>query len=232
VAGAAWAEHRSSGGAEELFRRGIEAFRAEDYAAAVSLLRLSYSMQPRPETQCNLGLAFERWGGHEAEAIEAYRQCAAEDATGRFRARALQKARDLEVDEPEATEKIPASIEWGKVEKVPGCVFFSGPSGLGQSDQLGRAGKLVASGQALSLTFDGGAEFDGRRMGKLVTMSRRTTYVRSGGRWIVEESIAGMLEGGVLVAQYDYQECEEARRASCPGACSIHAALKVSLERR
>lgn len=226
-------------GAEDLFRRGVDALRAGQLADAAALFRLSHEMSPRPATLCNLGITYERWSGHEADAIEAYRRCAEADDTGRFRERALAKVRALEGGAPseglegaEAPWPSRATVSWERVQKAPGCAYFSGPAGASGEEVLGASADLVVAGDGASLAFEGGATFEGRRLGRLVTVGRRTLRSRGGGRWVVEEVIAGTLEEGVLTATYHYEECEEARRAECPGPCTLSAELRVTLARR
>ena len=79
-------------GAAELYRQGVEAFEEGNYDDAASLFRLSYEMDSRAATMCNLALAYDRWEDHEQQALEAYRRCAEEDAEGRFRDHALERS--------------------------------------------------------------------------------------------------------------------------------------------
>jgi hypothetical protein len=81
--------------APQLFKRGVEALRAEDYAGAAAAFAQSYALSPKAATVCNLALTYDRWSGHVAEAIESYRKCAEDDASGRFRDHALERAREL-----------------------------------------------------------------------------------------------------------------------------------------
>jgi len=96
---AAWAApssaHGEVAGATELFRQGVAAFREGSYPEAASLFRLSYDMEARAETQCNLALTYERWGGHDMEALESYRRCAEDDTDGSYRPRALERAQQI-----------------------------------------------------------------------------------------------------------------------------------------
>ena len=78
-----------------LFKRGVGALRAKDYASAATAFQQSYALSPKAATMCNLALTYDRWDGHVAEAIEAYRKCAEDDESGRFRDHALERARQL-----------------------------------------------------------------------------------------------------------------------------------------
>jgi hypothetical protein len=240
-AGPALAE-RAATGAEDLFRRGVEALEAGRYADAASLFRLSYSMQPRVEAQCNLGVTFERWAGHDREALEAYDRCAAEDDTGQFRQHAIERSAALRlrlvaagprppaVVAPPALAAPPAAagapvgvaVVWQDVRRTAGCFYFSGPAGLGRNDALGDLATWSAAGGRATLTFAGGQVFTGVRAGPQVELTRRTTY-SSGGAWQVTEIIRGGFRGDVLEATYSYRECEAARPAACPGNCTIEA---------
>ncbi len=81
--------------APALFKRGVDALRAQDYAAAAAAFRQSYALSPKEATMCYLALTYDRWPGHVAEAIESYRKCAEDDTSGRFRDHALVRARQL-----------------------------------------------------------------------------------------------------------------------------------------
>jgi hypothetical protein len=90
LVGVAWADD-----APALFKRGVDALRAQDYAAAATAFQQSYALSPKEATMCNLALTYDRWPGHVAEAIESYRKCAEDDTSGRFRDHALVRARQL-----------------------------------------------------------------------------------------------------------------------------------------
>jgi len=82
-------------GADALFRRGVEALRARRYDDAAALFRLSYDMEPRASTMCNLALTHER-AGRLQQAAQSYRQCASIDREGRYRDHALRQADELD----------------------------------------------------------------------------------------------------------------------------------------
>lgn len=82
-------------GADALFRQGVEALRARRYNDAASLFRLSYNMDPRAATMCNLALTEERARRYTA-ARDAYNQCARDDRDGRYRQHALDRASALD----------------------------------------------------------------------------------------------------------------------------------------
>lgn len=82
-------------GADALFREGVEALRARRYNDAASLFRLSYNMDPRAATMCNLALTEER-ARRLTAARDAYNQCARDDRDGRYRRHALDRASDLD----------------------------------------------------------------------------------------------------------------------------------------
>jgi tetratricopeptide (TPR) repeat protein len=86
---------QASAGADELFRQGVRALREGRYDEAASMFRLSYQMQPQAATMCNLALTYER-AGRDNEALEAYRQCAEDDASGRYRGHALERANEIQ----------------------------------------------------------------------------------------------------------------------------------------
>jgi hypothetical protein len=83
-------------GADDWFREGVASLRADDFAKAVDRFERSIAIAPRAATYCNLALSYDRWPTHERQAIDAYLACAQHDTSGRFRAHALDRARDLE----------------------------------------------------------------------------------------------------------------------------------------
>ncbi len=93
------------------FRRGVEALRALDYAAAATAFQESYAASPKAAAMCNLALTYDRWGGHVADAIESYRKCAEDDSSGRFRDHALERARQLRAEQPAQPQTPPATSE-------------------------------------------------------------------------------------------------------------------------
>jgi hypothetical protein len=138
-------------GATELFRQGVAALREGSYPEAVSLFRLSYDMEVRAATQCNLALAYERWTGHDQEALEAYRRCAEDDREGRFRERALERSQEIR-------RRLGTSGEGGGVAAPPPR---TGPTGPGLAPGPGgAAGASPPSGEA------GGT--GGRRQGLVI----------------------------------------------------------------
>lgn len=81
----------------ELFDRGVELLRESDYHGAAAAFRESYRLAPRVTTMCNLALTYDRWGPeHRAQAVRAYRTCARDDDTGRFRAFAERRVGEIE----------------------------------------------------------------------------------------------------------------------------------------
>ncbi|MFT5359102.1 MAG: Tfp pilus assembly protein PilF, partial [Polyangiales bacterium] len=80
---------------EVLFQRAVEALRQSQYEVASRSFEESLRLQPQAKTACNLALAYDRWGGHEVEARDAYVRCAELDQDGRFRDHALARAAAL-----------------------------------------------------------------------------------------------------------------------------------------
>lgn len=99
---------------EVLFRQAVEALRLNQYEVASTSFEESLRIQPQAKTACNLALTYDRWGGHEVQARDAYVRCAELDQGGRFRDHALSRAAALrEViasrppePEPETTDPI------------------------------------------------------------------------------------------------------------------------------
>lgn len=96
--------------AAALFKRGVQALRAQDFAAASAAFQQSYTLSPKAATMCNLALTYDRWGAHLAEAVEAYRKCAEDDDAGRFRDHALVRARELRGELAAATKPQPSTV--------------------------------------------------------------------------------------------------------------------------
>lgn len=84
--------------ADDYFQQGVEALRTGDPERATTLFEKSYALQPRAATLCNLALAYDHWDEHETLAAETYDRCAEEDRSGRFRAHARERAREIRAD--------------------------------------------------------------------------------------------------------------------------------------
>ncbi len=95
--------------AKQLFSRGVERLLSSDYATAAAAFRQSYELRPRPAALCNLALTYNRWGGHEVEAADAYRRCADSDASGRLRDYALARIEALRTAVPPPAPREPAA---------------------------------------------------------------------------------------------------------------------------
>jgi hypothetical protein len=227
-------------GPEELFRLGVQALNESRYADAASMFRLSNDMERRVETTCNLALTYERWGGHDAQALETYVACASEDATGQFRPHAEERIAALRARlRPPAPQPAPApsvpsmppqmtpvAVAWQVTSSTPSCFFFSGPGNLGRQDHLGNAAQWAASGPSVSLSFAGGLTFVGTRSGPQISLSRRSTHTYSGS-WIVDETIVGSFTGNTFVGTYSYAECEAGNARNCPTNCTIRAQVSA-----
>jgi hypothetical protein len=115
--------------ADDMFKRGVEAYRGGNYEKAADLFARAYALDPRPATVCNLALSYDKWGGHEIDAFQAYLKCAEGDSTGRYRAHAFQRARALRetlarsVPDAPASDSVssePAKAEPAKTEPAAG----------------------------------------------------------------------------------------------------------------
>jgi len=138
-------------------------------------------------------------------------------------------------DEPAPPPPVPAApdastaplgIRWSNVVRTEGCFFFSGPDG--RDDQL--VGEVAVAtverdGDNLSLRI-GTATFEGTFRAGALTLVRKSRYDFNG-PWAVTETIHGRLHDGVLVARYQYEECELAA-AACPGRCTVTGDLAFS----
>lgn len=93
----AQAQDEGADGSTILFREGVEHLREGRFPQAVEAFRGSYRLSPRVTTMCNLALTYDRWGTeHREAAIRAYRTCAAEDESGRYRPHALERITAIE----------------------------------------------------------------------------------------------------------------------------------------
>jgi hypothetical protein len=81
--------------ARALFQQGVEALRDGRYPDAEAAFTASYAAEPHAATLCNLALAYERWGGHTPQAIDAYDRCASEDRTGEYADHARERSSTL-----------------------------------------------------------------------------------------------------------------------------------------
>lgn len=84
-----------SSSARELFQQGVSALEEERFEAAVESFLQARELEERPATVCNLALAYDRWGEHELDALEAYVRCAELDRTGARQTAALARVREL-----------------------------------------------------------------------------------------------------------------------------------------
>lgn len=146
-------------GATDLFRRGVEALQAGEYPEAASLFRLSYDMERRAATQCNLALTYERWGGHDLEALEAYRRCAEDDTDGRYRPRALERAQEIR----RRLDASGGAGAGGSVAAGGGGRPPEGPAGEGGE---GAAGEGAGGGGSAGEAGGGGSGGQGRGQGR------------------------------------------------------------------
>lgn len=103
---------------ELLFQEAVEALRLSRYEAASTAFEESLRLRPQAKTACNLALTYDRWGGHESEARDAYVRCAELDQGGRFRDHALARASALRVvlaerppDPPDTQVALPDPVE-------------------------------------------------------------------------------------------------------------------------
>ena len=87
--------------AQTLFRRGVAALQKNSFALAADSFQRSYDLVPKAAAICNLAITFDRWAGHEADALTAYRRCAEDDNSGRFRDHALARSRALRAVVPQ-----------------------------------------------------------------------------------------------------------------------------------
>lgn len=80
---------------EVLFRQAVEALRLNQFEVASTAFEASLRIAPQAKTACNLALTYDRWGGHDVRARDAYVRCAELDRGGRFRDHALSRAAAL-----------------------------------------------------------------------------------------------------------------------------------------
>ncbi len=100
VSGRAHAQQPPTGNVEadarERFERGVDALNRGAFELAAEYFEGSFERVPRAATMCNLALTFDRWGGHECDAMNAYSQCADLDRSGRLRDHAVERAEALQ----------------------------------------------------------------------------------------------------------------------------------------
>ncbi|MCA9606771.1 MAG: hypothetical protein KC619_14295 [Myxococcales bacterium] len=82
--------------AQAAFDEGVEHLRAERFHEAARAFRASYREAPRVEAMCNLALTYDRWGDHLDPALRAYRTCARDDESGRYRGFAERRSAEIE----------------------------------------------------------------------------------------------------------------------------------------
>ncbi|MCB9595236.1 MAG: hypothetical protein H6719_21135 [Sandaracinaceae bacterium] len=82
--------------AQAQFDQGVALLRDERFADAARAFRHSYRASPRVEAMCNLALTYDRWGDHVDQALGAYRTCARDDESGRYRGYAERRSAEIE----------------------------------------------------------------------------------------------------------------------------------------
>ncbi len=95
--------------ARELYKRGIEEYKARKYEAAAATLKASYDLDPKPDALFALAQA-ERLGGRCAEARTHYKLLL-EQTTELATAKAVQTNLDLCGPEPEPAKAAPPEAE-------------------------------------------------------------------------------------------------------------------------
>ncbi|MBX3270105.1 MAG: hypothetical protein KF729_07575 [Sandaracinaceae bacterium] len=139
-------------GSTVLFREGVAHLREGRHAQAVEAFRGSYRLVPRVTTMCNLALAYDGWGAeHRDSALRAYRTCAAEDESGRFRAHALDRVTAIERELAlEGGRELPPE-EPREDPRTDGSAEIAPPPRTSPDHALLFAGLGVAGGAAIAL---------------------------------------------------------------------------------
>jgi hypothetical protein len=126
-----------------------------DWEAAVQANRELLELGPDTDAYNRLGKALAELGRH-AEALEAYEQALARDATNRIAERNVERLRLLAEREPESAETTAGD---GKPEKAPAALFIEemGKTGHARLINLARADKLapLSPGDQVVLTRSG-----------------------------------------------------------------------------
>jgi tetratricopeptide (TPR) repeat protein len=154
--------------ARELYKRGIDEYKAQKYSEAVATLKQSYELDPRPDALFALAQA-ERLGGRCPEAIDHYKKLL-ESTTDLPTAKAVQSNLELCRPEPEkppppppkaAPEPPPPSRtvtrtvvrEVRHTDKLATLLFAGGMLGLGAGGglYLASTGNRDSADRALTL---------------------------------------------------------------------------------
>lgn len=110
-----------------LFEEGVAHLREERFRDAARAFRRAYRAEPRVEAMCNLALTYDRWGGHVEQALRAYRTCARDDSTGRFRGYAQRRIEEIE-RETALADEAPDPVDDPVSEPVDTSVPVVAPS--------------------------------------------------------------------------------------------------------
>jgi tetratricopeptide (TPR) repeat protein len=192
--------------ARELYKRGIDQYKAQKYAEAVATLRESYDLDPKPDALFALAQA-ERLAGKCPDAIAHYKKLLA-STTELPTAKAVQSNLDLCGPEPEkepppapppAAEPPPpppppktitrtVTREVRRSDKLATLMFASGMLGLGAGGGLYLASTSSRDDAARALTLD-----DHDRITKRADTQRLGAAVAGG---------AGVLMIGVAVVRW------------------------------
>ena len=186
--------------ARELYKRGIEEYKAQKYEAAVASLKESYELDPRPDALFALAQA-ERLGGRCPEARVHYKKLLA-STTEVATAKAVQTNLDLCGPEPEKpsaaarqpdpekpapeTRTVTKTVvrEVRRSDKLATLVFAGGMLGLGAGGGLYLASRNSRDDADRALTLD-----DHDRLGDRADR-QRIAAIAAGGAGVVLIGVA------------------------------------------
>jgi tetratricopeptide (TPR) repeat protein len=187
--------------ARELYKRGVEEYKARKYDAAIATLKESYALDPKPDALFALAQA-ERLGGRCPEARKHYKELL-EETTEMATAKAVQSnldlcgpepekpARPVEAEKPAPPPQIVTKTVVREVRrsgKVASVLLAGGTLGLGAGGALFLASRNSRNDADRALTLD-----DHDRLVERADRERLMSFVAGG---------TGVLLVGAAIARW------------------------------
>ncbi len=233
--------------AREHFAEGVRAAQEQRWSDAAQAFRQSYRLEPRVEALCNMAITYDRWDGHEEEALRAYRSCAAADDSGRFAEHAVERSAAIERElllaepepepapdptaepDPEPPAQVPAPVETRPNSALLVGGIASAIVGVGLA--AGGAASAVSSNNTLDDLRQ--AHPDGNIVVGSPAAERFSTAESQADRargLYIGAAVAGVASATMLVLAYVFQSEEQPAQLSVvPSRDGLFAALRVDL---
>lgn len=225
------------------FAEGVRAAQEQRWSDAAQAFRRSYRLEPRVEALCNMAITYDRWEGHEEDALRAYRSCAAADESGRFAEHAAERSAAIErelllaepepepVDAPEpaAEPAVPTPVETRPNRALLVGGIASAIVGVGLA--AGGAASAISSNNTLDdlrqAHPDGNIVVGSPAAERFATAESQADRARG---LYIGAAVAGVASATMLVLAYVFQSEEQPAQLSVvPSRDGLFAALCVDL---